>query len=118
MSCTHHEHDFAALSAASTRVISAAGAASEGQLAHRAAVAQLPGNEPLTFPGDQGGFLGGEYGVTGGPDAFAAALRQVLTVAGWIPCRRGADHRAVRDDVCGNLLLQRSGGVSRPALGL
>jgi hypothetical protein len=29
--------------------------------------------------GDHGGFLGGEYGQTGEPDAFAATLREVLT---------------------------------------
>ena len=31
-----------------------------------------------TFPSDHGGFLGGEYGQTGEPDAFAAKLREVL----------------------------------------
>jgi hypothetical protein len=31
------------------------------------------------LPGDHGGFLGGEYGQTGEPDAFAATLREVLT---------------------------------------
>ena len=30
------------------------------------------------FAGDHGGFLGGEYGQTGEPDAFAADLRAVL----------------------------------------
>jgi hypothetical protein len=33
---------------------------------------------PVAFPGGHGGFLGGEYGQTGEPDAFAATLRQVL----------------------------------------
>ena len=34
---------------------------------------------PVTeFAGDHGGFLGGEYGQTGEPDAFAADLRAVL----------------------------------------
>ena len=33
---------------------------------------------PVTFPGDHGGFLGGEYGQSGEPDAFAATLHQVL----------------------------------------
>ena len=34
----------------------------------------------LTFvlPSGHGGFLGGEYGQTGDPDAFAANLRDVL----------------------------------------
>ena len=36
---------------------------------------------PVAFPGGHGGFLGGEYGQTGEPDAFAATLRTVLV--GW-----------------------------------
>jgi hypothetical protein len=32
----------------------------------------------VIFPSHHGGFLGGEYGQTGAPDAFAAKLRQVL----------------------------------------
>jgi hypothetical protein len=42
-------------------------------------VAGRLGRAPVTFPGDHGGFLGGEYGQTGEPDAFAATLREVLT---------------------------------------
>jgi len=34
--------------------------------------------EPTRFPSDHGGFLGGEYGQTDDPDAFAARLREVL----------------------------------------
>ncbi|MEQ7009460.1 alpha/beta hydrolase [Actinopolymorpha sp. B17G11] len=81
ISCTHYQHDFEALRAASTRVVIAAGAESTGEMAHRAAVAVAGrlGTKPVTFPGDHGGFLGGEYGMKGEPDAFAAALRQVLT---------------------------------------
>jgi hypothetical protein len=30
------------------------------------------------FPSGHGGFLGGEYGQTGDPDAFTARLREVL----------------------------------------
>ena len=33
---------------------------------------------PVRFPSDHGGFLGGEYGQTGEPEAFAAKLREVL----------------------------------------
>ena len=57
------------------------GAKSGQQLAGRAgaAVAGRLGIAPVTFPGDHGGFLGGEYGQTGEPDAFAATLREVLT---------------------------------------
>ncbi|MFO7279516.1 MAG: alpha/beta hydrolase [Thermoanaerobacterales bacterium] len=72
--------DLAAIAAAPTRVVLAAGAASEGQLCARAAaaVAERLGTSPVVFPGDHAGFLGGEYGQTGEPDAFAATLRAVL----------------------------------------
>ena len=42
------------------------------------AVAQRLGTTPVMFPSDHGGFLGGEYGQTGDPDAFASKLREVL----------------------------------------
>jgi len=78
---THYEPDFEALQHASTRIVIAAGAASEGEVASRAAhaVAELLGTTPVIFPSHHGGFLGGEYGQTGDPDAFAAKLRQVLS---------------------------------------
>jgi hypothetical protein len=41
-------------------------------------VAERLGTTAVRFPGDHGGFLGGEYGQTGEPDAFAAKLREVL----------------------------------------
>jgi pimeloyl-ACP methyl ester carboxylesterase len=82
VSCTHHEFDFDALRAASTRIVIGVGAASGGELAHRAGegVATKLGTTPVIFPSDHGGFLGGEYGQTGDPDAFAAKLREVLTI--------------------------------------
>jgi hypothetical protein len=80
ITCTHYEPDFDALRSASTRIVMAAGEESEGQMASRGAfaVAERLGTKPVTFPGDHGGFLGGEYGQTGRPDAFAAKLREVL----------------------------------------
>lgn len=50
-------------------------------LAGRAAVAvaERLRTTPVTFPGGHDGFLGGEYGSTGDPDAFATTLRKVLT---------------------------------------
>jgi pimeloyl-ACP methyl ester carboxylesterase len=77
---THYMPDFDALRAASTRIVIAAGAQSEGELANRAAkaVAERLGTAAVTFPSDHGGFLGGEHGQTGDPDAFAAKLREVL----------------------------------------
>jgi pimeloyl-ACP methyl ester carboxylesterase len=83
ITCTHYQPDFAALKAASTRVVLGVGAESEGEMAHRGgeAVAERLGQQPVTFPSGHGGFLGGEYGQSGEPDAFAARLREVLTGA-------------------------------------
>jgi pimeloyl-ACP methyl ester carboxylesterase len=80
LTVTHYRPDVDALRAASTRIVIAVGADSAGELAHRGgeAVAELLGTRPLTFPGGHGGFLGGEYGQSGEPDAFAARLREVL----------------------------------------
>lgn len=80
---THYEPDFEALRTASTRIVLAAGEGSEGEMANRGghATAGRLGVEPAIFPSDHGGFLGGEYGQTGDPDAFAARLREVLTEA-------------------------------------
>jgi pimeloyl-ACP methyl ester carboxylesterase len=80
ISCTHYQPDFDALRAASTRIVLAAGAESEGEMAHRGAVAVAArlGKTPVTFPSNHGGFLGGEYGQSGDPDGFATTLRRVL----------------------------------------
>lgn len=83
LACTHYQFDFDALRAASTRIVIGVGVGSEGTLAARAAVAvaERLGTKPVTFPSGHAGFLGGEYGQMGDPDAFAAKLRQVLTAA-------------------------------------
>jgi pimeloyl-ACP methyl ester carboxylesterase len=75
-----YEPDFDALRSASTRIVLAAGEESEGQLPSRGAVAvaERLGTTPVVFPSHHGGFLGGEYGQTGQPDAFGAKLREVL----------------------------------------
>ena len=75
-----YEPDIEALRVASTRIVMAAGAASEGEMANRGAfaIAARLGARPVIFPGNHGGFLGGEYGQMGEPDAFAAKLRDVL----------------------------------------
>jgi pimeloyl-ACP methyl ester carboxylesterase len=74
-----YEPDFDALRAASTRIVMAAGN-EEGTMANRGAygVAERLGTTVVVFPSGHGGFLGGEYGQTGEPDAFAAKLREVL----------------------------------------
>jgi pimeloyl-ACP methyl ester carboxylesterase len=83
ISCTAFEPDIDALHAASTTVVIAVGEQSGTQLARRGgeAVAARLGRAPVVFPSDHGGFLGGEYGQTGEPDAFAAKLREVLDAA-------------------------------------
>jgi pimeloyl-ACP methyl ester carboxylesterase len=78
---THYEPDVDALRRASTRIVLAAGEESTGTMANRGAfaVAERLGTEPVVFPGGHDGFLGGEYGQSGQPDAFAAKLREVLS---------------------------------------
>ncbi|GAA2131183.1 alpha/beta fold hydrolase [Glycomyces algeriensis] len=80
VTCNAYRHDFAALCAASTRIVLGVGADSGEILPARAAevVAGELGTATVAFPGDHGGFLGGEYGQTGKPDEFAAKLREVL----------------------------------------
>lgn len=79
--CTSYQPDLHALATASTRIIIAAGKESEGEMAARAAaeIAERLGTEPAVFPSHHAGFLGGEYGMYGDPDGFAAALRQALS---------------------------------------
>ncbi|HYJ24463.1 MAG TPA: alpha/beta hydrolase [Acidimicrobiia bacterium] len=74
-----YEPDFEALRATSTRIVMAAGN-EEGTIANRGAygVADRLGTTVVVFPSGHGGFLGGEYGQMGQPDAFAAKLRSVL----------------------------------------
>jgi pimeloyl-ACP methyl ester carboxylesterase len=81
ITCTHYQPDIDALRAASTRIVVAVGAESEGQMAYRGGigVAERLGTEPVTFPSHHAGFLGGEFGMTADPDGFAAKLREVLS---------------------------------------
>ncbi len=74
-----YEPDLDALRAAPTRIVMAAGN-EEGTMANRGAfgVAERLGTRVVVFPSGHGGFLGGEYGQMGEPDAFAAKLRDVL----------------------------------------
>lgn len=80
ISCTGYEPDFDALRTAPTRIVMAAGAESEGTMANRGAhaVAERLGSKAVRFPSGHAGFLGGEYGQSGEPEAFAAKLREVL----------------------------------------
>jgi pimeloyl-ACP methyl ester carboxylesterase len=88
VSCTHYQPDFDALRTAPTRIVMAAGTDSEGELAHRGAiaVAERLGTAPVMFPSGHGGFLGDEYGQPGAPEAFASTLREVLTAQAGMQC--------------------------------
>ena len=70
---TFYQPDIAALQAASTRVVAAAGPASEGQFAQRtgAAFAERLGTPLITFPGGHAGFASDTKD-------FAAVLRRTL----------------------------------------
>ena len=72
--------DFDALAAAPTRVVIAVGEESLGTFTGRSAVATAEqlGQQATVFPSHHGGFLGGEFGYAGQPEAFARRLRQVL----------------------------------------
>jgi pimeloyl-ACP methyl ester carboxylesterase len=76
--------DIGALTAAPTRVVIAVGEESRGKIAARAAVAlaELLGQRATVFPSHHGGFVGGESGYAGQPEAFARKLREVLDEAG------------------------------------
>jgi len=77
---TSYRPDTDALAAAPTRVVIAVGEESEGTFTARTAVAtaELLGQQPTVFPSHHGGFLGGEFGYGGQPEAFARRLREVL----------------------------------------
>jgi pimeloyl-ACP methyl ester carboxylesterase len=80
LAVTSYRPDVDALGAAPTRIVVAVGEESEGVFTGRTAVAtaELLGQEATVFPSHHGGFLGGEFGYAGQPEAFAARLREVL----------------------------------------
>jgi pimeloyl-ACP methyl ester carboxylesterase len=76
-----YQPDVDALAAAPTRIVIAVGEESEGTFTGRAseATAELLGQQATVFPSHHGGFLGGEFGYAGQPEAFAERLRDVLS---------------------------------------
>lgn len=76
--------DIAALTAARTRIVIAVGEESLDVFTGRTSVATatLLGQRPAVFPSHHGGFMGGEHGYAGQPEAFARKLREVLGDAG------------------------------------
>ncbi|MEV6423955.1 alpha/beta hydrolase [Streptomyces sp. NPDC051662] len=72
--------DADALNAAPTRVVIAVGEETGDTFTGRTSVAtaQLLGQRATVFPSHHGGFLDGEFGYAGQPEAFAHRLREVL----------------------------------------
>src|SRR6266513_1333008 len=72
--------DVDALAAAPTRVVIAVGEESQHTFTGRSSVAtaDLLGQQAMVFPSHHGGFLGGDFGYAGQPEAFARKLREVL----------------------------------------
>ena len=80
VTCTGYQPDVSALAALGDRLVVAVGRKSGDTMAARGgrSVAAAVGVPVIEVAGDHGGFLGGEYGQTGEPDAFAADLRALL----------------------------------------
>lgn len=78
---TSYRPDWDALAAAPTRIVIAVGEESMGTFTGRtaAATAERLGQQAAVFPSHHGGFLGGDSGYGGQPEAFARRLRDVLT---------------------------------------
>jgi pimeloyl-ACP methyl ester carboxylesterase len=72
--------DIDRLAAAPTRIVVAVGEESRDTFTGRTAMAtaELLGQQATVFPSHHGGFMGGEFGYAGQPEAFARKLREVL----------------------------------------
>jgi pimeloyl-ACP methyl ester carboxylesterase len=81
---TDYHLDVDALNAAPTRIVVAVGVESQAVFTGRTAMAtaEALGQRATVFPSHHGGFMGGEFGYAGEPEAFAAKLREVLEAAG------------------------------------
>ena len=79
----HYTPDLEALKAAPTRIVVAVGEESVNVYTGRAAIALAGrlGQQATVFPSHHGGFMSGEFGYAGQPEAFAAKLREVLDQA-------------------------------------
>ncbi|MDQ6856544.1 MAG: alpha/beta hydrolase [Candidatus Dormibacteraeota bacterium] len=77
---TSDRPDVDALAAAPTRIVVAVGEESAQTFTGRTSVAtaELLGQQVTVFPSHHGGFVGGESGYAGQPEAFARKLREVL----------------------------------------
>ena len=81
---TSFRPDVEALAAAPTRIVIGVGEESRDSLTGRTSVAtaEALGQKAVEFPSHHGGFLGGEHGYAGQPEAFAAQLHEVLDSVG------------------------------------
>jgi pimeloyl-ACP methyl ester carboxylesterase len=77
---TAYRPDLEALKASPVRIVIAVGEESRKVYTGRSAIAlaEQLGQQATVFPSHHGGFLGGEFGYAGQPEAFAATLREVL----------------------------------------
>jgi pimeloyl-ACP methyl ester carboxylesterase len=75
-----YQPNIEALKAAPTRIVVAVGEESIKVYTGRTslALANQLGQQATVFPSHHGGFMGGEFGYAGQPEAFAAKLRDVL----------------------------------------
>jgi len=80
---TSYHPDIAALAAAPTRIVVAVGEETGNTFTGRTSVATaaLLGQQATVFPSHHGGFVGGDSGYAGQPEAFARKLREVLDTA-------------------------------------
>jgi pimeloyl-ACP methyl ester carboxylesterase len=78
---TSYRPDFETLRAAPTRIVIAVGEESIGTFTGRTSVATAGRlrQQATVFPSHHGGFMGGEFGYPGKPEAFAHRLREVLS---------------------------------------
>jgi hypothetical protein len=77
---TSYRPDVEALAAAPTRIVIAVVEESLDTMTARTSVATavLLGQEATVFVSHHGGFMGGDYGYAGQPEAFAQRLHEVL----------------------------------------
>jgi pimeloyl-ACP methyl ester carboxylesterase len=80
LAVTSYRPDVDALAVLPTRIVIAVGEESLDTFTGRTAVAtaELLGQQATVFPSHHGGFLGGEFGYAGQPEAFARRLCEVL----------------------------------------
>lgn len=80
LAVTAYRLDVDALANVSTRIVVAVGEESLDVMTGRTALATAAalGQEAVVFPSHHGGFMGGEFGYAGQPEAFAKKLREVL----------------------------------------